>query len=1035
MKRIAQWLLPVIPVLLSVSVPAQTVLLDDFNRPDNTIVGNSWLETETVANTAVNITANQLKLGSTVSGRDFAVQDVSADYNTVLNTNTSILTWAFNIRQSRTDPSGFDNSNYGMAVVIGCSSNDFNTGNGYAVVLGNSGTSDNLRLVRFTNGLDANANMVNVIAPVVDYGNQYLTVKVTYNPVGDLWSLYIGSNLGFFDNPLTASYTQLGATTADGTYTGVDLLFLGPYWNHVTASGESMIVDNFRIPNLCTLSPEPTIQTTNLTVSNIFANSADLSWTNGDGTERIIIAKLNGTVTSVPVDGASYTANSTFGLGTLMAPNEYVVYKGSGSSCTVNGLLPSTSYEFRIFEFEGFGCNINYLQASPAIANATTTACIPDAEPVMPSSAPTVVSSLSSSIQLSWVRGNGDYCLVVGRASSPVSSNPVDGSVYNANNQFGIGSNIGPGEFVVYKGTGTTVTVTGLLSNTTYHFAIFEFNGTGCNTNYLVAPNATVSGITPAVSGYNTYFGNLHAHSDYSDGDLDNVCNGAGSAYCCYNIGNSALNFDFMGIADHNHNEGPVMTPAKYAAGLTEANNYNSTHLDFVALYGMEWGTISTGGHIGVYGIDSLIGWNAGNYDIYCAKGDYNTVFNRVAATPNSFVSLCHPNNTDYGNILGTAYNPVYDNAIISVAVRNGPYNSTSTTYTDAPGGNFVPFFNSMLAKGYHVGPVVDMDNHNSATMGKASQGRTAVLSTALSKSAVIDALLNMRFYATEDYNLNLTYTVNGIYPMGSIVTQTVDPLLDITASDPDGESITTINLWYGIPGSGTAPTILTSVSGSANLNYTHVFATGTYYYYGEIIEADGDISWTSPVWYTKTSNPLPVELLSFTGKHITKGNLLEWATASEINNDFFTIERSIDGINFAELAVVKGMGNTTTTTQYQLLDKNPAPGITYYKLRQTDYDGTCTWSPVIAVEWKQRVTSLQLLPNPNNGTFSILLPDEISDDAFIRIIDATSRTVSETHGLTGQQEIRLDGFAHGLYHVLLFSNETVTALKMIVVK
>jgi hypothetical protein len=858
-------------------------------------------------------------------------------------------------------------------------------------------------------------------------------VKVTYNPIGDLWSLFVGPNLGFFDNPLSAAYTQLGATVSDGTYTGLDLLYIGPLWNHNTATGESMIFDNFRIPSLCNLSPEPLAQATSLTATNIFANSVDLSWTNGDGTERIIIAKLGGPVTSTPVDGSSYTANNTFGMGTLMAPNEYVVYKGSGTGCTISGLLPTTNYEFRIFELEGFGCNTNYLTSSPAVTSVTTTPCVPDTEPIMPSSSPLIVSALSSSIQLGWARGNGDYCLVVCRAGAPVSGNPVDGSVYTANSVFGTSSNIAPGEFVVYKGTGTTVTITGLLSNTTYHFAIFEFNGTGCNSNYLVSPNAIASGTTPSVTGYNTYFGNLHAHSDYSDGDLDNVCNGPGSAWCCYNIGNTALNFDFMGITDHNHNEGPVMTPAKYASGLTEADNYNSTHLDFVALYGMEWGTISTGGHVGLYGIDQLIGWNSGNFDVYCAKGDYNTIFNMVAATTNAFATLCHPNNTDYGNILASPYNITYDNAIVAVAVRNGPYNSTTVSYTDAPGGNFVPFFNSMLSKGYHVGPTVDMDNHNSATMGKVSQGRTAVLSSSLSKSAVIDAMLNMRFYATEDYNFNTTFNVNGIYPMGSIITQTVSPVLDITTSDPDGESVATINIWYGVPGSGGAPTILTSVNGSSSLNYTHFFAVGTYYYYAEIIQSDGDITWTSPVWYTKSATPLPVELLSFTGKHQTNGNLLTWVTASELNNDFFTLERSNDGINYAETAIIKGSGTTSTPTQYQYLDQTAPEGISYYKLRQTDYDGTCTWSPVIAIEWRSKNLTFQVIPNPNNGNFQIVLPAELEEEASLRITDATGRLIRTAKVKDAGMSLSVEGLAAGLYHVILVTETEIFPVKMLV--
>jgi hypothetical protein len=892
--------------LLLISITnAQTVLLDNFQRTDNNVVGNNWVEVETVANTGSVISVNQLKIGSSTAGRDYDYQDVSTTYNTVFNTNTGILTWAFNMRQRRADPSGFDNSNYGVAFVLGCSSNNFLTGSGYAVVLGNSGSSDNLRLVRFVNGLDATANITNIIAPATDFGSEYLTVKVTYNPVGNNWSLYIGNNLTSFDDPNTASYVQSGVTTSDGTYTGTDLLFLGCLWNHATSATDFADFDNIRIPNLCTLNPQPTIPCDGLSVTSIGANSITISLTPGNGSERIVIGRINGAVTSTPVDGVTYIANTTFGMGTLMAPGEYVVYVGSAINVTINGLLPSTNYEFRVFEYNGIGCTSNYLIPSPAVGNITTIACIPDTEPTIQATAPVIISGLASSIQLAWTRGNGDYCIVVCKANTPVTTPPADAVGYSANAIFGTGSTTAPGEYVVYIGTGTTVAVTGLLSSTSYYFAIYEFNSTGCNANYLTANPATIIGATSIVASYNQYFGNLHSHSDYSDGDMDNVCNGAGSAYCCFDIGNTALNFDFMGIADHNHNEGPVMTPSKYASGLSEAINYNATHNDFVGLFGMEWGTISTGGHVGVYGVNQLVGWNASNYNIYCAKGDYATLFGIINATPNAFASLCHPNSTDFGNLANTAYNSAADNAVVSVAIKNGPYNSTNITYTDPAAGNNANYYKTLLSKGYHLGPTVDLDNHNSATMGKSSEGRTVVLATSLSTASIVDAMLNMRFYATEDFNLNISFTVNTSYPMGSVITQSTDPVLAVNATDPDGEQITSIKIWFGVPGSNVAPVVLTTVANAGSLNYTHTVAVGTYYYFAEILEADGNISWTSPVWYTKLTSPLPIELLSFTGRNTSKGNLLEWSTATELNNSYFTLQRSQNGLDFFEIAKV----------------------------------------------------------------------------------------------------------------------------------
>ena len=77
----------------------QTVLLDDFNRANSTVLSNGWNETETVAGTGVQLSNNQVVCGSTTAGRDYCWRDVSSQYNTVYSTNNGPLTWMFNMRQ------------------------------------------------------------------------------------------------------------------------------------------------------------------------------------------------------------------------------------------------------------------------------------------------------------------------------------------------------------------------------------------------------------------------------------------------------------------------------------------------------------------------------------------------------------------------------------------------------------------------------------------------------------------------------------------------------------------------------------------------------------------------------------------------------------------------------------------------------------------------------------------------------------------------------------------------------------------------
>ncbi len=96
-------------------------------------------------------------------------------------------------------------------------------------------------------------------------------------------------------------------------------------------------------------------------------------------------------------------------------------------------------------------------------------------------------------IDLSWTRGDGNKVIVLAKEASAVDSNPADGTSYNANSTFGTGDQIGTGNYVVYDGTGTSVSVTGLNSATTYHFAVYEYNTTD---NCYLVPGATANATT-----------------------------------------------------------------------------------------------------------------------------------------------------------------------------------------------------------------------------------------------------------------------------------------------------------------------------------------------------------------------------------------------------------------------------------------------------------------------------------------------------------------------------------------------------------
>lgn len=128
----------------------------------------------------------------------------------------------------------------------------------------------------------------------------------------------------------------------------------------------------------------------------------------------------------------------------------------------------------------------------------------------------------------------------------------------------------------------------------------------------------------------------------------------------------------------------------------------------------------------------------------------------------------------------------------------------------------------------------------------------------------------------------------------------------------------------------------------------------------------------------------LPVELVEFSAKPLDQGVMLDWSTASEENNDYFAIERSIDGKRFKEIGKVAGNGNTYSASDYHFFDSNP-PSLAstiYYRLRQVDYNGHTDYSPVEVVNREVDNKSLQLSPNPVINELTVSLGNLLNGES-----------------------------------------------------
>jgi hypothetical protein len=348
--------------------------------------------------------------------------------------------------------------------------------------------------------------------------------------------------------------------------------------------------------------------------------------------------------------------------------------------------------------------------------------------------------------------------------------------------------------------------------------------------------------------GYNYYGGNIHAHTKYSDGNQDWKKTDVKTPTKSYEFARKSKNFNFLGISEHNHHEAGMNKPS-YALGLKEADDADKADGDsFVCMYGMEFGVIENGGHVLIYGVDELIGWEKDNYDVKCAKSDYASLWTLLADYPGAFATLAHPVSSDYGNLINKSYNQAADDILCGVAIMTGPAKTDDDQYGTIPAKTFMGYFRNLLALGYHVGPTVDHDNHK-LTFGRMAPSRTIVLAKKLTRKDIMEAYREMRFFASADWNAQVSFVINN-HPMGSRINTKSDAKIKVAVTDGDaGDKVKSIKLMYGEPGTGKLSTVL-STSNTNTLTFTQPIAKGQeYYFYLDITQGDGDNIVTSPIW------------------------------------------------------------------------------------------------------------------------------------------------------------------------------------------
>ncbi|MES2516137.1 MAG: T9SS type A sorting domain-containing protein [Bacteroidota bacterium] len=384
-------------------------------------------------------------------------------------------------------------------------------------------------------------------------------------------------------------------------------------------------------------------------------------------------------------------------------------------------------------------------------------------------------------------------------------------------------------------------------------------------------------------------------------------------------------------------------------------------------------------------------------------------------------------------------------NIVTNLTLTNGVINTTSTNILNM---NDASSTNTGNISSYIDGPM----NYDMALTG------TRTLNMPIGKTGDWrPVVLTLKHSANTSYTYKSEVTNASAQALGYTKPATVDTISkvhywDVTRTTTSTGVITpatnlngtqTITIYYGANDIVTDPTYLTILknTNAAPTTWTDIGGTGATAGSGSVTSTSSPSAFNSFSKFTLANkiggtNPLPIELLYFTAQPHGKTVNLDWATASESDNDRFEIERSFDGINFEYLLAVKafGDGNSLTKRTYYAIDEKPHKGISYYRLKQIDKSGIFKYADIVSVEFNSE-SYIHIFPNPASNLLMINASDDYAN-ATLKVMNTIGVEVVINKQLNIYNGIMdLSDLASGIYYVIIQNGENTENVKLSIQK